>query len=315
MRLVKAGYELITESDPVKKIEAVARVCYKSEDKICEGSAVKMVKALVKSKHYAMLEHGSIIVEMDIEGYTHTVDLINMLREEYGALIKLRATDDMYSGRYIVSGNMRAWVEFCEHCILYNQPLGLGLFNYLTSDEYYPIFEGVWNELTVTETGSYRVMEADELSAEEKYIHEDVTLKFTCDRGVSHEIVRHREASFAQESTRYCNYGKSGEVAFIKPCFFDGTQYKVWEESVKHSEVAYHTLIQLGAKPQEARDVLDTSVKTEVVMTANLKEWKHFFNLRALGTTGAPHPQMLEIAVPAYKAMRKMYPYTFKEEL
>lgn len=316
MRLVKAGYEIITEMDPVKKIEAVARVCYKSEDKICEGSAIKMVNALVKSKHYAMLEHGSIIFYMDIAGYSYLVDVMNMLKEEYGYLVELRAT--AYSGRYIISGNMRAWVEFLENCIKTTTPIPTWMYDYLTTDNYYPIFEGVKDKLLLTEVGNFYVMDPEDLNDEDRYIHYDITVKFIVDRGVSHEIVRHRKASFAQESTRYCNYGKSGEVVFILPCFLDGsrdTMRGIWENNCKESEIAYHTMIQLGAKPQEARDVLNTSVKTEVVMTANLKEWVHFFNLRALGKTGAPHTQMLEVSVPLYEDMRKMFPNNFKEEL
>ena len=147
-----------------------------------------------------------------------------------------------------------------------------------------------------------KVVDPEYLTDKERMVHEDLSIKFIVDRGVSHEIVRHRKASFAQESTRYCNYGKSGEVVFILPCFLGSDREilrGVWEHNCSESEIAYHTMIQLGAKPQEARDVLSTSVKTEVVMTANLNEWIHFFDLRALGTTGAPHPQMLEVAVPA----------------
>lgn len=309
MRLVKAGFERITEKDPIKKIEQVARVCYKSEDKICDGSAEKMVRSLVRSKHYAMLEHGFIIMEASIEGYTDLKRLVDKIKEEYGVDVMLRFTDVCYSGRFLISGNMRMWLELIDFVNENDELiLDVGVYNILKREKYKPIFDN-YTDMQVRDAGAFMVVQVEDLTHKEKLVHEDLTIKFIVDRGVSHEIVRHRKASFAQESTRYCNYGKSGEVAFIKPCFFDGTQYKVWEESVKHSEVAYHTLIQLGAKPQEARDVLDTSVKTEVVMTANLKEWIHFFNLRAIGTTGAPHPQMLEIAVPAMEQVVKEYPF------
>ena len=128
--------------------------------------------------------------------------------------------------------------------------------------------------------------------------HASVTVKFICDRGVSHEIVRHRIASYSQESTRYCNYGaeKFGEnITFIKPCFFDegSREYERWKESCSDAEDAYFDLLEMGATPQEARSVLPNSLKTEVVMTANIREWRHFFRLRC---SKAAHPQMQEVA-------------------
>ena len=301
MRIVKAGFERITEKDPIKKIEQVARVCYKSEDKICEGSAVKMVGALVRSHHYAMLEHGSIIMEVGVEPYSFIINTIRKLQEEYGVESMLRYTDVFYSGRYIVSGNLRMWLEFVEYISMLHLPMYGGIWKALEADKYKPVFDAYrWENLTGGDM--VKVVDPEYLTDKERLVHEDLSIKFIVDRGVSHEIVRHRKASFAQESTRYCNYGKSGEVAFILPCFLGSdrdTMRGVWEHNCSESEIAYHTMIQLGAKPQEARDVLSTSVKTEVVMTANLNEWIHFFNLRAIGTTGAPHPQMLEVAVPA----------------
>lgn len=204
MQIVEAGYEILDTlngEEILKKIERVARVCYKSEDKITEGSAEKMVRALIKSNHLAMLEHFSFSV------------------------------------------------------------------------------------------------------------------KFIVDRGVSHEIVRHRVASFAQESTRYCNYGKSGAVSFIKPCYlgYDTTSFDNWVDSCMRAERDYLDMLDNGYTPQEARAVLPTSLKTEVVMTANLREWRHFFSLRACGSTGKPHPQMLEVAVPLLKELRERVPVVFDD--
>lgn len=299
MRLVKAGFERITEKDPIKKIEQVARVCYKSEDKICEGSAEKMVRSLVRSKHYAMLEHGSIIMEASIEGYTDLKRLVGKIKEEYGVDVMLRFTDVCYSGRFLISGNMRMWLELIDFVNENDELiLDVGVYNILKREEYKPIFDN-YTDMQVRDAGAFMVVQVEDLTHNEKLVHEDLSIKFIVDRGVSHEIVRHRKASFAQESTRYCNYGKSGEVVFIEPCMIEGRLYKEWAHACMDSEEHYLEMLQWGAKPQEARDVLSTSVKTEVVMTANLKEWIHFFNLRALGTTGAPHPQMLEVAVPA----------------
>lgn len=146
--------------------------------------------------------------------------------------------------------------------------------------------------------------------------HAHISVKFICDRGVSHEIVRHRIASYAQESTRYCNYssGKHGnEITVIKPFFFkEGTEeYFAWYSACHFAEIEYLKLIEMGRTPQEARSVLPNSLKTEIVVTMNLREWMHFFNLRAIGTTGAPHPQMKEIAEPLLYAFAESLPEIF----
>ena len=143
--------------------------------------------------------------------------------------------------------------------------------------------------------------------------HEKVSVRIICDRGVSHELVRHRIASFSQESTRYCNYASetgTGQISFIIPCFFaeesDQIRYNIWEKQMVEAEIAYTELISLGARPEEARSVLPNSLKTELVMTMNLREWRHFFKLR---TAAAAHPQMREITIPMCKEFKeKLYP-------
>ena len=146
--------------------------------------------------------------------------------------------------------------------------------------------------------------------------HSSITVKFICDRGVSHEIVRHRLASFAQESTRYCNYVKDdfgSEITVIEPLFLaeDTTGYAMWEQAMKDAEFSYFSLLDWGCTPQEARSVLPNSLKTEIVVTMNLREWRHFFKLRALGTTGKPHPQIKEIAMPLLEEFKTLLPEVF----
>jgi thymidylate synthase (FAD) len=142
--------------------------------------------------------------------------------------------------------------------------------------------------------------------------HEKVTVRIICDRGVTHEIVRHRIGSYSQESTRYCDYKKSGEVVFIKPCFWkeDNPRYLIWEKSMKEAEQEYNDLRKLGATPQEARSVLPNSLKTEIIVTYNLREWCHFFKLRC--STKA-HPQMREVAVPLLAEFKKLIPIIFDD--
>lgn len=207
MQVIKPYTQIYKDFDGQKvlqKIEAAARTCYKSEGKIQEGSAAKLVAGLIKSGHEAMLEHAS------------------------------------------------------------------------------------------------------------------VTVKFVVDRGISHELVRHRLASFAQESTRYCNYSKDdfgSEITFIIPDYLEykSEGWNIWKESMKQAEDAYFKMLDFGLSPQQARAVLPNSLKTEVVMTANLREWRHFFKLRALGTTGKPHPQMLEVAVPLLEDMKNLIPVVFDD--
>lgn len=175
--------------------------------------------------------------------------------------------------------------------------------------------------------------------------HASMTVVFTVDRGVSHELVRHRLASFAQESSRYCSYNKGkfgSEITVIEPCFYDDIsvydkafiragmdrenwsffkdrlfdkhlRYARWYRSCKEAEEAYMDMIEKGASPEEARAVLPNSLKTDIVITANFREWRHILNLRAAGTTGRPHPQMSEVMVQLLKEMQQKLPALFED--
>lgn len=176
--------------------------------------------------------------------------------------------------------------------------------------------------------------------------HVSVSVRVVCDRGVTHEIVRHRIAAYAQESTRYCNYGKDkfgGHVTFIKPCFFPeiplgtftcidnisphilkiteegnesptvtnrGCLVTDWAEAMLFAEDKYLFMLTNGASPQEARSVLPNSLKTEIVMTLDLTAWRHFFELR---TGKSAHPQMREIAVPMLAKFKRLIPLVFDD--
>ena len=172
--------------------------------------------------------------------------------------------------------------------------------------------------------------------------HKSMRVKFIVDRGVSHELVRHRLASFTQESTRYCNYSQDkfeNEITVIEPCFFKDIPEKIrnqgfsflskyletatphekayglWLEACYMAEERYFAMLENGCTPQEARSVLPNSLKTEVIMTTNLREWRHILNLRAAGTTEKPHPQILEVMVPLLNELRLKLPVLFEDIL
>lgn len=152
--------------------------------------------------------------------------------------------------------------------------------------------------------------------------HGNITVRFITDRGVTHELVRHRLASFAQESTRWCNYGDT-DIKFIRPIFHWGNSLKIagydtdeqnkmiiWTEAMKAASSSYKNMIAMGCSPQEARSVLSNSLKTEIVVTANIREWRHIFKLR---TAQAAHPQIRVLMIPLLKELRKLVPSLFDD--
>ena len=286
MKLIKPSYEIFEqgfeEQDIYKQIEKVGRTCYKSEDKITEGSAQKFVERMINSGHGAMLEHGTVYLyfpwvcagredaKYSHNAYSKCVFVTNVM-PEYG---KFRPIEYGEAGHYITT-NLRVLVE-----------------------------NGWMDDLKY-------ICEPTE------YHERRVTVKFICDRGISHEFVRHRVFSFAQESTRYCNYSKDkfgNELTFTFPIWMDeellnsygsyhtlarsNTPESIFIAGLNNAEKDYLNLINMGWKAQEARAILPNALKTELVMTGFVSDWKHFFDLRAYGVTGKPHPQASELAIP-----------------
>lgn len=278
MKLIKPYFEIWEQPAGLegvyKQIERVGRVCYKSEDKITEGSAKPFVDRMIKSGHGAMLEHGTVYLFCPTEEYVDSngdVQYYNPLEKyqnnNYSALV------DSNEGIYVTT-NLRVLVE-----------------NGWMSDLQY-------------------------LCEPTEFHEKRITVHFVCDRGVSHEFVRHRVMSFAQESTRYCNYSKDkfdNQVTFVIPnwcnSLIEGSEQKyftfeinrdeiVFMDALQNAQNSYLSLLKLGWKPQEARAILPNSLKTELVVTGFTSDWNHFFDLRARGTTGAPHPQAKELAEP-----------------
>lgn len=275
MKLIESSVQIIKEKDPYKMIELAGRTCYKSEDKITEDSAKEFVDRMIKLGHGAMLEHGTIY-------------------------LRIRET---------VNGNVPPAMLYWRDCA--NQKYSK-VYTQLESDSPYSA-----NYKVLYVTTNLRVLVENnriddlEYQCEPTEYHERrITVKFICDRGVSHEFVRHRVFSFAQESTRYCNYSKDkfgNEITFIKPSWIgesidslnqefrdtDRDDTSIFIRALRNAEEEYFTLLNNGWKPQQARQVLPNATKTELVMTGFESDWEGFFKLRC---SGAAHPDAKKLA-------------------
>ena len=311
MKIVKAGFSILERPERrgnLAVIEQAARTCYKSEDKIkADGSsAVAMVNSLIQNHHEAMLEHGDYMFQVQPVVYEELCRSLQYIRNTGYAAPMLEMSCN--TGRPIVSGNIRAWRELFHHDTA-SGPRFIGFFD--------PIYtQDCEARDTIPNAAVKRIHYEDLKDVFDRETHIRQTVKFIIDRGVSHEFVRHRLFSFAQESTRYCNYQRDkfgNEITFIEPCYLmpDSEAYLEWKKACYVAEKQYFRLIAEGLMAQEARAVLPTSTKTELVVTGTLREWKHFFNLRALGTTGAPHPQAKEVALPLLEWFRGLHPDVF----
>ena len=314
MKFVNQQSTLIEEKDPYKKIELAGRTCYKSEDKITEDSAIKFCRGLIKSGHTAMVEHQvflfeiNTILENDEDADSQMEDYIEYLSSRPFFHVTTEFADpvtcDPQSYRVLVSANVRALNDMPVM-----DPIAIAL-----KDAYPELCYKAKAGSNCCPLLIAKLVDIDDyqnLSMEEYFQHKNLTYRFVTNRAVTHELVRHRLCSFAQESTRYCAYGKSkfdGELTFIIPEGFSS-----WSEEFKDD---YYKLLgtveatymkwttaqeNKALLPQQARDILTNGLKTEIVVTANLKEWSHIFNLRYFGTTGAPHPDIKALIGLAYK--------------
>lgn len=172
------------------------------------------------------------------------------------------------------------------------------------------------SESNISDTSAEKFISNIIKSGHESVIeHVSITFKIICDRGISHEIVRHRLASYSQESSRYCDYSGDkfgGELTFIKPCFWaeDDENFLLWKQTMEILEKNYLQMRRNGARPEQARAILPNSLKTELFMTANLREWRHFLKLR---TSKRAHPQMRQIALKIFEILNEKLPVIFSD--
>jgi thymidylate synthase (FAD) len=272
INVIKPSYEILDNSNAYKIIELAGRLCYKSEDKITEESYRPFIENLLKRKHYAVLEHGWITVILSKE----------IWEEVYSHNPKF-----LYLKDNTVSGNVRAWIEYLELFPNHYIQVCLNL-------EYDLFFKYVEYELE-------DLYECDVLDK-----NPVISVRFIHDRAFTHELVRHRIASYCQESQRYVNYSKEkfGGLTFIEPIFSTPEQMAIWHKAMMNASDDYLRLIELGAPPQEARTVLPNSTKTEIIITATEEEWKHIFELRC---ATAAHPAMRQVMISLREDLNHIY--------
>jgi thymidylate synthase (FAD) len=296
MKLIKPSVEYIPqekEKIPLKHIELCARTCYKSENKITVDSAHKFVEGLIIAGHWAMLEHGTLYLYLEVN--------------PDNAFKKFKYVSAKFTAPYNwndVVGTVAAKYRTNPYSRVNTIYSGNGRKVYITTN-YRVILDNDW-------------VEDFQFTCESptEYHKKRYTLKFITDIGVCRELLRHRKFSFANESTRYCNYSKSkfgGELTFITPTWYTGgngindkecSMDSEFELSCEEAEKSYLRMISWGATPQEARQVLPLATKTELVMTGFADDWRHFFGLRLRGTTGKPHPDMHHLAQLAWNEFK-----------
>lgn len=295
MFLVDSDANLIIEPNPYKKIELVGRTCYKSEDKITDTSCYKFVEGLANRQHFAMLEHARFTFALSsiTPFWRYLPNIPGLVFKDY---VKMYDSAEHYVDAALLGVSM-------SH--LYN-PKWADMSNLFDTCREIVERRYKYNDFSVcgkwfkTPTYACEVKLIEERLPEPEF--DFLTIKFTCDRGVSHELVRHR-CSVAQESTRYCNYAKDqfgNQITFIKPANYeewDDASKIVYEDCLKICESSYMDLINIGNKtPQQARAILPNSTKTDCILTMSVAQWNHFFSLRSYGDTGAPHPDMKVVA-------------------
>ena len=269
MRLVKPSFEILEQGsnidDMYKHIELCGRTCYKSNDKITEDSAKPFIDRMIKSKHFAMLEHGTVYLTIPNKNISRSLLIYKYETNPYSKVV---CTDD----NIYITTNYRVIIEnnWIEH------------LKYITSPT--------------------------------EFHEKRITVRFIANIHFYKDLTRHRKMSYAIESTRFCNYTKDkfgGELTFIQPCWIKeeyvpgdynrSEQFVMFTEMLENIESTYNFMINSGWQAQQAANILPQATKAEIIVTGFAKDWKYIFDLRAIGTTGKPHPQMQELMIPLMK--------------
>ena len=305
MIIVEPSFEIQEDLDRqgiAVRLETCGRVCYKSEDKITEDSAVPFVQNLAEHGHNSVLEMAVVTFTLTC----HPDYVLELLSCQPKYLVVDRTDTGM-----VVTGSIRAFRELYKAHP--NNKLVNGMVARLAEREPY-LFLNLFDskdrladdpQLKITKLS---LAEVDALPSALHLRHRFVGVRFIINRAVTHELVRHRPCSFLQESQRYCRYSQDkfeNQVSFIKPMFYaEGSEeFEIWKNCMEDSEKQYLKLLE-SSSPQAARTVLPNSCKTEIIVYCNLEEWKHIFFLR---TSQAAEPSMREIMIPLQEEMVSRY--------
>ena len=308
MIVIDPSYEIQDDLDQaslVVRLEACGRICYKSEEKISEGSALPFVKKIAEHGHNSVMEMAVVTLRLHCSAPQITAFL--------ECQPKFFIVDSVENG-LLVTGSIRAFRE------LYSSfpeiALVQAMVDFLGASHPY-LLEGVWQPVARKGDSAIGVekmslAQVEQLVPELVLRHRFLSVKFIVNRAVTHELVRHRPCSFLQESQRYCRYSQDkfgSQVTFIRPLFFapGSAEYSLWQQAMKLTEALYLQLLET-ATPQAARTVLPNSCKTEIIVYCNLAEWKHIFKLR---TSPAAEPSMREVMIPLATEIQERYPQLF----
>lgn len=277
-----------------KHIELCGRTCYQSEHKITDDSHIKFIDMINNKGHLSVFEQGTVYLYMCVD------DNNCFNKPPYDPLGCLTAHFN--------------WSDFCGYMTAKYEGNQYSQVNVVTKDEkrhycittnYRVIVENNWTKDLIF------------FSKPTEFHPKRLTIRFICDRGVSHELVRERVLSFSQESTRFCNYMKEKfgmSVTFIQPDWIKPEDQTEFEEDLKYVESLYFKYLNKGYVPQQARYFLINGTKTEICITGFESQWKYFFDLRYFGKAGQPHPDMLKVSTEAYEKIKNEQIFDFINE-
>jgi len=291
-----------------EQIEHCGRVCYKSEDRISPDSAGPFIKGIIKRGHESVLEMGQIVTEV-------VVDSESTIHRFFERIPRFCQVDKLERKRYLLSGNPRVFRDLARG---HRDLKVVKAISKLLAECYPVLFSDLipahgWIPQDGIVVRLLTPKEIDQLSIKQLIRHRALLVDLIVNRAVTHELVRHRIASYLQESQRYCRYDEArfgGEVVFIRPCFFkEGSdEYQLWLDAMSRTEKIYMELLKTSS-PQAARTVLPNSCKTEIMVHATLEEWMHILRLRA---SKAADPSMREIMLALLPEFVRRFPAVFE---
>ncbi len=311
MKIVDPTFTVLDEyfrkAKVLEQIERCGRICYKSEDKITLDSAGPFIKRIIERGHESVLEMAHLVMEI-------TVESNSIMHKFFERIPRFCQADRLDKKRYLLSGNPRAFRDLARD---YSDLKVVKAILKILTEKYPVLYEDLipkhgWIPQDGISIRLLEPKEIDELPLDYLIKHRTLLVHLVVNRAVTHELVRHRVASYLQESQRYCRYGESkfgGEVAFIRPCFFrdDTNEFQLWRKAMEETEKIYLQLLKTSS-PQAARTVLPNSCKTEIMVNATLAEWMHITRLRA---SKAADPSMREIMIMLLNDFVKRFPTVF----